>query len=167
MREMIGEFIGSSALEGWRCVGRSPGQGQQASLMVAAAGRAAIPSGYLGFLSQFHSLSSEDESRWFLSLEDFAGVSDSAFAWNEFERISVDAAIDEQEAEEIRAFWQEYLPIAMSVAGDYQFIALSRRSGAVVHGVEPEFENVTTLAPSLESLMHDMIEGCRVKLFSD
>ena len=36
----------------------------------------------------------------------------------------------------------------MSVAGDYEFLAIDQDTGAVVHGIEPEFEAVTVVADS-------------------
>jgi hypothetical protein len=64
-------------------------------------------------------------------------------------------------------FWREYLPVVLSVGGDYEFIAVSRLSGLVVHGVEPEFESVTRLAENVDALMHKVIEGQHAGFFFD
>jgi hypothetical protein len=47
----------------------------------------------------------------------------------------------------------------MSVAGDYEFLAIARSSGRIVHGIEPEFEDPREVTPSLATLFEDMIAG--------
>lgn len=47
----------------------------------------------------------------------------------------------------------------MSVAGDYEFLAIERDSGRIVHGIEPEFEDIRVVSPNLEALFEDMIAG--------
>lgn len=137
------------------------------SLVADAVSIAAVPPSYIEFLSGFESLSSEDGATWFLTLEDYAGATAGAFSWDEFERMSFDAAMDGQDAESVRVFWREYLPVVLSVGGDYEFIAVSRLSGLVVHGVEPEFEGVTRLAESVDELMQKVIEGHHAGFFFD
>lgn len=49
----------------------------------------------------------------------------------------------------------------MSVNGDDQFLALAlaRIAGRVVHGAEPEFEEVTEVAESLDGLLEQVLIG--------
>lgn len=114
---------------------------------------------HLSFLRRFSLLCGADETTWFLSAGDYAGTTDSAFAWNEFERLSLDAALDAEDRARIASFWARHLPILLSVAGDYAFLAIDRATGAVVHGVEPEFEATTPVASSLEALFEAIMEG--------
>src|SRR5688572_19191223 len=51
-----------------------------------------LPQDYREFLRQVEACISPDETVWFLCVSDFRGTSESAFAWNEWERISLDAA---------------------------------------------------------------------------
>jgi hypothetical protein len=51
-----------------------------------------------------------DEKAWFLTVLDYSNESGSAFAWNEWEQQSLDAA-EAAEKAVITNFWNEYLPI--------------------------------------------------------
>lgn len=160
-------FVDHLLSKGWMRQPRSDSLLHTESLVADAASIAAVPPSYIEFLSGFQSLSSEDEATWFLTLEDYAGATAGAFSWDEFERMSLDAAMDGRDAESVRVFWREYLPVVLSVGGDYEFIAVSRLSGLVVHGVEPEFESVTRLAENVDALMHKVIEGQHAGFFFD
>ncbi|KRG50067.1 hypothetical protein ARC23_12200 [Stenotrophomonas beteli] len=149
--------------KGWILIGRGDGDGS--SPIVDDFGGADIPRFYLEFLSDFTSLSSEDESRWFVSMGEFAGVSDSEFSWGDFEKMGIGAAMTDADGEDVRKFWAEYLPIFMAVDGDYQFVGLGRSSGVVVHGVEPEFESVTRLAETFDEFLTAAMNGQYHELF--
>src|SRR4051812_21019904 len=45
-----------------------------------------IPADLTNFVARVEACVSPDESAWFLSARDYAGTSDAAFAWNEWER---------------------------------------------------------------------------------
>lgn len=115
---------------------------------------------YIGFLSAFSRLESGDGCEWFLFPDDFAENADpSAFAWNEFERISAEAALDERGAAEVREWWSRHLPIMMSVRGGYSFYALDTDSNHIVKGIEPEFEETWEAAESFSEFMEKFISG--------
>lgn len=120
------------------------------------------PSGsedHAAFLSLYTQLSSEDDTRWFISAADYAGTTDSAFAWDAFRAISLEAATSDADRQAVETFWTRHLPIFMRVDGDYEFLALDRESGRVVHGVEPEFEAVSEVASSLDALFEQVLAG--------
>ncbi|EME20431.1 hypothetical protein G419_11097 [Rhodococcus triatomae BKS 15-14] len=129
------------------------------SSALAAVTDAAIPAGHIGFLRRFGALASGDDSRWFLSAFDYAGLSGSAFAWDEFRAIGLDAADTVADRVRVEAFWAECLPILVGVRGDYEFLAISRTNGAVLHGTEPDFEDTTMIAPGLHELMDGVLRG--------
>lgn len=114
---------------------------------------------HAAFLSLYTLLSSEDDTRWFLSAADYAGTTDSAFAWDAFRAISLEAAMSDADRLAVQAFWTRHLPIFMRVDGDYEFLALDRESGRVVHGIEPEFEAVSEVASSLDALFEQVLAG--------
>ncbi|MEB3095950.1 hypothetical protein VCS63_08995 [Achromobacter sp. D10] len=133
--------------------------------VLRTAPRAVIPASPAGseahavFLSLFTQLSSADDTRWFLSATDYAGTAESAFDQDTFRDISLEAAISDADRQMVETFWARHVPLFMSVDGEYEFLALDRVSGAVVHGAEPEFEAVSEMAPSLESLFDQMLAG--------
>ncbi len=116
-----------------------------------------IPDNYKAFLETFTVLSNSRDTSWFISIEDFNGEADSGFSWNEFEKMSLDAlADDKEECQRIKEFWDNHLPIAISVGGDYQYLCidLSKENyGKIYYGVEPEFEDsIEPVCDSLEQL---------------
>ncbi len=109
------------------------------------------------------------EQAWFLTEEDYRepygdAVSDpdTAFHWNEWERISLEAATDDAEwQQQIRSFWDRYVPIVMIVQPEYAFYAIDTHSsvGAVIYGREPEFEESEEVAPSFEEFLQNIMNG--------
>jgi hypothetical protein len=88
-----------------------------------------------------------EETAWFLCSSDFAGTSESAFAWNEWERMSLDACDGDQALRsDVLKFWDNHFPIMQSVKSGYAFFGLRSSDLAVVVGEEPEFECVTMVA---------------------
>lgn len=117
-----------------------------------------IPPDYLQFLRQFTQITNAENTAWFLSVEDFRGESETAFLWNEFESQSEEAFQgDAAELESVREFWDKHLPVAMSVKGEYQYLALclgSENYGAVVYGAEPEYEDAQKVCDSFAELIN-------------
>lgn len=144
-------FLDHLATLGWT-VQRST----SASAPVAAAGDAY---GYGAFLATFTELHNADQTRWFLSAADHDGTADSAFPWHAMRDISLEAALDDAGRQAVLDFWQQHTPIYMSVAGEYEFLAIARDSGRIVHGIEPEFEDTRDVAPNLAALFDDMMAG--------
>ena len=112
-----------------------------------------ISSEYIELLKRVKQLISPSGKTWFLCEDEYNGNSDIAFKWNEFELLSLEVAEDNDEWKlEIISWWDEKLPIVMSVDGGYSFYAidLSNNKGTIVKGYEPEFEEVEEVASSIE-----------------
>ena len=108
---------------------------------------------------------SPGETTWFLCLDDFERQDEDSFRWNEWELISLQAAIDDQDTEwqsSIKAFWDNHLPICLSVKGGYGYYAIRLSDGAVVHGTEPEFEETREAAPSFGQFLEMICNGALV-----
>lgn len=105
-----------------------------------------IPDAYLTFLRHVAECSNPAQTAWFLCASDYNadGSDDTTFRWNEWERLSFEAADgNQEEVERIRQFWNSHLPIMSSVSSDYAYLAISMSPadyGAIVHGFAPEFE---------------------------
>ena len=78
---------------------------------------ATVPEPLVQFLANTQGAVSPDGTTWFLNAADYAGASQSAFAWNAWKLLSLEAA---------------------------------------EHGTEPEFEEVTVVARSIEALSTDV-----------
>lgn len=123
-----------------------------------------VPRSLLGFPAAFGAwtvafsrLANADDTVWFLSVEDYRGTADSAFAWNEFEKLSLDAAVDPEQTAAVAAFWAGHLPVLLSVGGDYEYLAI-RSDGRIVHGGGPEFEETSVVADDFEALLTELAE---------
>ncbi len=94
---------------------------------------------------------------WFNCYDEFIGNSDIAFKWNVFETISLEAAEDDLNwQKDIRLFWDNHLPIIMSVADTYSYYAMNL-NGKIVFGMEPEFEEVKIIANSFEEFINKIM----------
>lgn len=145
-------FLGYLAARGWTVQHTAPGA-------AAPTGSPAGTADHAAFLSLYMQLSNADDTRWFLSAADYAGTADSAFGPGFFRDISLEAAMSDADRQTVESFWERHVPIFMSVDGDYEFLALDRVSGRVVHGIEPEFEAVSMVAGSLDALFEQMLTG--------
>jgi hypothetical protein len=112
-----------------------------------------LPASYTAFLSKVKQCITPGDKAWFICTDDYRGVSDTAFQWNEFELLSLEAAGPDQAWQaDITSWWDHHLPIIMSVHDGYAFYALdlSDKRGAIVQGTEPEFEETVKVADTLE-----------------
>jgi len=146
LHERFLDFLGA---RGWTVLRTEPGSAP----MAAPAGSTE----HAAFLSLCTQLGSGDDTRWFLCAADYAGTTRSAFGWDAFHGMSLEAAVSDADRQEVEAFWARHVPIFMSVDGDYEFLAIDRRSGQVVHGVEPDFEVVSEVASGLDDLFEQML----------
>ncbi|AXL12567.1 hypothetical protein DXT68_10730 [Microbacterium foliorum] len=106
--------------------------------------------------SSFSLLANVDETVWFLSRDDYSTGADGAFAWNEYEQLSLQAATTDDEAAAISRFWTRHLPLLLSVRNGYEYLAV-RDDGAVVHGAEPEFEEAVVVFSHFDDLLTHII----------
>ena len=118
------------------------------------------PQGWLDFIAAAGELTSGDEQIWFLCAKDYMPQKHGAFPWNEWERLSLEAAGDDPAwRREILQFWDGHLPIILSVKGGYSYYAIAMEDGSVVHGCEPEFEECSFAAPSFGAFVEGVVNG--------
>ncbi|MCA1008646.1 hypothetical protein LCL87_23315 [Rhodococcus hoagii] len=111
-----------------------------------------VPADQVAWAASFSRLSSPDEATWFLALGDYADSPDDAFAWNEFETMSREAAMSPEDEAAVDGFWNRHCPILLSVRDGCSYLAI-RDDGAIVHGAEPEFETTAEVAPDIAALL--------------
>lgn len=120
-----------------------------------------IPRDWVDFIQCFKVIANGADNIWFNVLSDFEDSgNDDAFRCNEFELISLEAAGDDEEWQAvIREFWDNYLPVVMSVADGYHYYAIGIRTGEIFEGREPEFEEIEIAAPSFTDFIENIISG--------
>jgi hypothetical protein len=101
-----------------------------------------LPPLAIEFFTNVQSCVEPQEGAWFLAAEDFART--DGFLWDEYERMFLKDA-DEDQAREVRGFWDRYLPIFQLVEGDYEYLALgtdpsSSHFGKVVWDAEAAYD---------------------------
>lgn len=112
-----------------------------------------IPDDWRDFISVFESLINGDNNIWFRTADEFAEE-------NDFERISLDASEgDEEWRRDVIGFWDNFIPIVMSVAGDYHYYAIGVKTGEVFEGWEPDFEESGICAMSFTDFIEKIISG--------
>ena len=109
------------------------------------------------FLASFAALHTAADKAWLIASGDFGATPQQGFAWNEFELLSLSASADDSAcAQQVRSFWQNHLPIFMSVENHYEYVAYclsGPRRGSYVHGAEPEFEDTRVVAHDLDEFV--------------
>lgn len=121
-----------------------------------------LPAEWVEFLNSIAVCVNPDATAWFLCMNDFDEQGDDAFRWNEFELMSLNAAIDYGDTEwqtSIVKFWDNHLPIYLSVAGEYEYYAIRMSDGVIVKGFEPEFEETIDTAPSFARFIEMICAG--------
>jgi hypothetical protein len=120
-----------------------------------------VPISLADFLGSVSACENASHTEWFLCEADYAGTSGSAFRWDEWERMSLEAAGDDSRlAAHVRAFWDAYLPFMLSVRDGYAYYAVRTVAdgfGRVVMGREPEFENASVMAESFEGFLDSLL----------
>lgn len=154
MNNKINEFITWAKEYGWTI---TLNQARNLNLSDSIISRyKAIPNEYISFLSVVKQCATPNEKTWFLCEDEYNNRSDDAFKWNEFELLSLESAMDNEIwRSEITAWWDNYLPIVISVDDGYTFYAidLNHDIGAIVRGYEPEFEEVEKVANHLDDFL--------------
>lgn len=115
---------------------------------------------FLHFLKIVGTCVSEDEKFWFLTLDDYKGLSESAFHWDEIEKMSLSEQDDEYNREIIE-FWNFHLPIVLSVRNGYEYYAIDLRNdvGSIVYGYSPEFEEPEKIANTFIQFLEMIVEN--------
>lgn len=109
-----------------------------------------MPADYREVIEEANLITSPDDKAWLLTFADFSGTANCAYAWNEWERQSLEAAGDDQDwKSRIEQFWDRHFPIMMSVKSGYAYLAIERTSLSVVAGEDPEYEETSLVAATI------------------
>ena len=113
----------------------------------------AIPEDYLEFVETTKSVIAPGDIAWLVTTRVFAGKAGVAYAWNEWEQQSIEAADGHPSLKAgVHKFWDKHLPVLMSVKSGYAYFALDMDTFQVVCGEEPEYEEPSVLASSLDEM---------------
>ena len=147
--------------QGWKVAKRS---GRSLRLPIEVVVRyPKLPPTLTEFLGGLSSCENQTQTAWFLCEADYDGTSGAAFRWDEWERISLEAAEDDAGlVDAVREFWNEHLPFLLSVRDGYAYFAVRTAAdgfGQVVTGCEPEFEEVSPVAGTFEEFLSLLADG--------
>lgn len=158
-------FIEALVQKGWAFSPFTENQGNYSS---SEAKRAldlikAAPLNFQYFIKSFQELMSHGEDAWFLSYADYLSSHDASFSWNEYEKLSMQAAEEEGDDDEkafLEKFWNSYLPFAYSVRNGYAYLAIGVagvNEGKIIYGQEPMFEEFSVEADSFEEFLDSFL----------
>jgi len=125
-----------------------------------------IPNEYMLFMKMVERCVTPNDKTWFICESEFNNKSETAFKWNEFELLSLEAAENDAAwKSDITKWWSNYLPIVMSVDDGYSFYAIdiTNEVGTIVRGYEPEFEEVEKVASNLDEFF-ELIMSNAIKM---
>lgn len=122
-----------------------------------------IPNDFLVFLQSIDICITPDEKSWFLCLNEYNGTSELAFRWDEIEKMSLIEG-DNTYNDSIIKFWNNHLPIALSVRNGYAYFAIDVGNdfGSIIYSYEPEFEEPEKIASSFNEFL-DLLMTNRVE----
>ena len=113
-----------------------------------------IPAEVKQLIMELQTAVSPDETAWLLGTPDYLNSSSSAFKWNEWELMSLDAVQGKPTLERsIQRFWDFHFPVANSVKSGYAYFAVRQADFCIVCGEEPEFEEPKVVASSFLELL--------------
>ncbi len=164
MKYAIKDFIRWSKANGWS-VKESP-EGDFVIPKELTDRYAEVPKDLIEVLRVVESCVSKGDKSWFITVKEITGKSGSEFGWNEFEQITLEAAEDDRDwIHSTVSFWNSHIPFVLSVDGEYSYYALELSAGGyrVVEGCEPEFEETTVVAKSIEEFLKLIMSG-KIKL---
>jgi hypothetical protein len=90
----------------------------------------AIPPDFLLFLSMIEACQDPSGKMWFLTEADYNRQGSAPLPWDHFEPLITRALMEEgdmDEAEDVKDFWDSYLPILQSGGGEYMYLAVGVR----------------------------------------
>lgn len=116
-----------------------------------------VPSAVEEFLRSLDVCHNAAEDAWMLTPAEFRKTDAEGFRWNEYELMALETAEGEPDRQsEVRAFWDDHLPIMMAVHSDYDYLAVRLAEpnvGSIVHGFAPEWENPSLVSHSFEEFL--------------
>jgi hypothetical protein len=113
-----------------------------------------IPPEYLQAIEESGLVVNATKTAWLLTTRIFAGTAGIAYAWNEWEQQSLDAASgDDVLTSQICRFWDQKFPILFSVKSGYAYFALDLASGRIFQGEEPDYEDPSDTGMSLPEFL--------------
>lgn len=71
------------------------------------------PKEFQEFINLFSMCANREDTVWFLSAKDYQNTDESAFAWNEFEKQSLEYAENDNERNKVSEFW-EFIYLSLS-----------------------------------------------------
>jgi hypothetical protein len=145
-------------LEGWSLV-RSNST-VDCSLLLAVKDRYGSTYEMWKLLTQgYKSIIRHDEKVWLFTDYDYAGLNDCPFTWNFIEKLEIDSAIgyDALIADSIE-FWNDILPIGLSVVDDYEYYGIDK-SGNFVLGRMPDSHEYRKVGNNFESFQLQLRNG--------
>ena len=124
-----------------------------------------LPNEYLEFLRKFKEITNKEDTAWFNLNNEYIGITENEFKWNEYELMSLEWSEDDDEIKKVQEFWNNHVPIIMSVKDEYQFLGIcleKEKYGEIIHGREPEFEKVKKICNNFYELI-DLLEKKKLK----
>jgi len=159
MDEVIEEFVHWCITNGWTV--KKSNTVNMFPVKITQRYPRALASDYAYFVKLFAECVTNDRQSWFLCEEDYEIDSNEVdFGWNNMEYIELLAAEDDDERIDIQHWWDDNLPIFISVRDGYSHFSLSLKDdsfGQIFEGYEPMFEETIKVADSFEDFLRNIM----------
>ena len=121
-----------------------------------------LPEDYLGFVRGLLLCADANDTRWILTPHDYVAGDERVYSHDEWEKLSLEACGDDEgTVRRVSDFWDGHFPFFMDVSDGYAFhaIRVTDRSGVIVSGKEPEFEEVQVVANSFTDFLGQLVRN--------
>lgn len=116
-----------------------------------------LPNEVWGFIEETSAAVSPDGKAWIVTSADMASSNTEGFAWNQWELDTLAAAADDARwASSIRSFWDAHFPLILSVKSGYAYFAIEQHGLSVVHGEEPEYDQISQISSSIVEFLNQL-----------
>lgn len=118
-----------------------------------------IPRDAIELFRSVRSCVAPTQKAWLVASSELDGSSGAAFAWNQWELDSLEAAEGDVALKSaIVRYWDGCCPVFISVDGRYAYLGVRRSDGRIVGGEEAEYEEVEIFADSILEMLKLLLE---------
>jgi len=131
---------------------------------------AGVPAVLRELILNYDVVANQTDTAWFVTYTDLTSQNENSFTWDECEKQSLDAADNPEDAQRVTDFWDRHFCFLMSVKNGYSHISVVTSGegiGQVVWGSEPEYEEVSSLAGSVDECVEMLCDHLTGKRYNN
>ena len=124
-----------------------------------------IPGEYKTFLENIKMCENNEQTVWFLCINDYSEESRSSFIWDEYKNMCSQYPYNEDD--EIENYFKKFLPVVLNIrsehnfSGNFKYYAINTETNEIIYGhglgYGEEFENIKVISNDFISFLNSII----------